>query len=112
MNIISIVTFFLKRIPKLKKDFGVYFMLKKHHYSALLKQMQNIVIRDMATIYSEIMRMEGKAKVESYLKFSKFFFVELPMAIPKESDAERMRRETMEITDKFSEDKIEDTEEV
>jgi hypothetical protein len=56
--------------------------------------------------------MEGKAKVESYLKFSKFFFVELPMAIPKESDAERMRRETMEITDKFSEDKVEDAEEV
>ena len=50
--------------------------------------------------------MEGKAKVESYLKFSKFFFVELPMAIPKESDAERMRRETMEITDKFSEDSV------
>lgn len=73
---------------------------------------QNLVIRDMAAIYSEIMRMEGKAKVESYLKFSKFFFVELPMAIPKESDAERMRRETMEITDKFSEDKVEDAEEV
>lgn len=73
---------------------------------------QNLVIRDMATIYSDIMRMEGKAKVECYLKFSKFFFVELPMAIPKESDAERMRRETMEITDKFSEDKIEDAEEV
>lgn len=73
---------------------------------------QNLVIRDMAAIYSEIMRMEGKAKVESYLKFSKFFFVELPMAIPKETDAERMRRETMEITDKFSEDKVEDAEEV
>lgn len=73
---------------------------------------QNLVIRDMSAIYSEIMRMEGKAKVESYLKFSKFFFVELPMAIPKETDTERMKRETMEITDKFSEDRIEDVEEV
>ena len=73
---------------------------------------QNLVIRDMSAIYSEIMRMEGKAKVESYLKFSKFFFVELPMAIPKETDTERMKRETMEITDKFSENKIEDAEEV
>ena len=83
------------------------FYIKETYYSAILKYIQN-----RAAIYSEIMRMEGKAKMESYLKFSKFFFVELPMAIPKESDAERMRRETMEITDKFSEDKVEDAEEV
>lgn len=86
--------------------------LNANSISKIIDAGQSLVIRDMGRIYDDIMRMEGKSKVECYLKFSKFFFIELPTAIPKETESERIRRETMEITDKFSEDKIEDAEEV
>lgn len=72
---------------------------------------QRLVINDIGEIYGEIMNMrDPRDKVNAYLKFSKFFFVELPQVIGEESDEERFKRETMEITDKFSEDKIEDAE--
>lgn len=87
--------------------------INNNSLQAVIDTGQRLVLHDIGTIYNDIMNMkETRDKVNAYLKFSKFFFMELPQALHEESEEERFKRETMEITDKFSEDRIEDAEEV